>query len=229
MSPLSDCGSFIWPIAKRRLMKAAPMSCSSLCKRRKALMLQAKKFGVELVCVLAFCPVLFLPPSIGAQTTSSLNAIQMARDSGPSVTRKLGTARMTYWGFNVYDAELWVDSSFRAQEWRRWPFVLELRYLRAFKGQDIARRSIDEMRRQRSFSEELAQRWLDDMTLAFGDIQAGDRLSGVYLPDKSIRFYANGVFKREIADPEFARLFMGIWLSDLTSEPKMRQALLGLD
>jgi len=35
------------------------------------------------------------------------------------------------------------------------------------------------------------------------------------------------VFRRDIADPEFARLFMGIWLSDRTSEPKMRQALLG--
>jgi len=190
-------------------------------------MLQAKMFGAGLGVALAFCTALLLPLSLGAQTTSSLNAIQMARDSGLGVNRLQGTARMTYWGFNVYDAELWVDTSFRAQDWRRLPFVLELRYLRAFKGQDIAKRSLDEMRRQTTFSEELAQRWLDDMALAFGDIQAGDRLAGVYQPDKGVRFYANGVFRRDIADPEFARLFMGIWLSDRTSEPKMRQALLG--
>lgn len=153
----------------------------------------------------------------------------MAHDSGQSVNRQQGTARMNFWGFNVYDAELWVDSSFRAQDWRRLPLVLELRYLRAFKGQDIAKRSLDEMRRQTPFSEELAQRWLEDMTMAFGDIQAGDRLAGVYQPNKGVRFYANGVFRRDMADPEFARLFMGIWLSDRTSEPKMRQALLGLE
>jgi hypothetical protein len=153
----------------------------------------------------------------------------MAHDSGQSVNRQQGTARMNFWGFNVYDAELWVDSSFRAQDWRRLPLVLELRYLRAFKGQDIAKRSLDEMRRQTSLSDEQAQRWLEDMTMAFGDIQAGDRLAGVYQPNKGVRFYANGVFRRDMADPEFARLFMGIWLSDRTSEPKMRQALLGLE
>ena len=192
-------------------------------------MLQAKAFGAELGCALAFCTALLLPLSLGAQTTSSLNAIQMAHDSGQSVNRQQGTARMNFWGFNVYDAELWVDSSFRAQDWRRLPLVLELRYLRAFKGQDIAKRSLDEMRRQTSLSDEQAQRWLEDMTMAFGDIQAGDRLAGVYQPNKGVRFYANGVFRRDMADPEFARLFMGIWLSDRTSEPKMRQALLGLE
>ena len=30
----------------------------------------------------------------------------------------------------------------------------------------------------------------------------------------------------EVADPEFARLFFGIWLSPNTSEPSLRQALL---
>lgn len=30
----------------------------------------------------------------------------------------------------------------------------------------------------------------------------------------------------EVADPEFARLFFGIWLSPNTSEPALRQALL---
>jgi len=188
-------------------------------------MLQSSVF----VRVLVFCAALFLPMSIGAQMTFPLNAIQMARDSGLDVNRLQGTARMTFWGFNLYDAELWVDTSFRAQDWRRVPMVLELRYLRAFKGQDIAKRSLDEMRRQTLFSDEQAQRWLEDMTMAFGDIQAGDRLAGVYQPSKGVKFYANGVFRRDMADPEFARLFMGIWLSDRTSEPKMRQALLGLE
>jgi hypothetical protein len=29
-----------------------------------------------------------------------------------------------------------------------------------------------------------------------------------------------------VADPEFSRLFFGIWLSQATSEPEMRRALL---
>jgi hypothetical protein len=39
-------------------------------------------------------------------------------------------------------------------------------------------------------------------------------------------FLLNGQPAGEIRDPEFARLFFGIWLSPRTSEPAMRRALL---
>jgi hypothetical protein len=51
----------------------------------------------------------------------------------------------------VYDARLWVGPGFRQSEFDRHPLALELAYLRAFTGADIARRSIDEMRRAGSF------------------------------------------------------------------------------
>jgi Chalcone isomerase-like len=40
------------------------------------------------------------------------------------------------------------------------------------------------------------------------------------------RFWVNGVARAPINDPEFSRLFFGIWLSSATSEPKLRAALL---
>jgi hypothetical protein len=41
-------------------------------------------------------------------------------------------------------------------------------------------------------------------------------------------FSFNGKPIGEIKDPEFARLFFGIWLSPQTSAPEMRRELLGL-
>src|SRR5689334_22352485 len=58
-----------------------------------------------------------------------------------------GQARLTYWGFEVYDASLWVAPGFRAGDFAAHAFALELSYLRAFSAADIARRSIDEMAR----------------------------------------------------------------------------------
>ena len=58
--------------------------------------------------------------------------------------RLVGQQRFTYWGFEVYDASLWASAPFAPDDWAKQPLVLELRYLRDFKGADIAQRSIDE-------------------------------------------------------------------------------------
>ena len=93
---------------------------------------------------------------------------------------------------------------------------------------DVKKRAqYDEMRRLGRFSEAQAQAWLQAMTQAFPDVEPGDRLLGIYLPGQGARFLANGRLTGEVMDTEFAQLFFGIWLSDKTSEPCLRQALLG--
>ncbi|GAB3494447.1 hypothetical protein GCM10027399_15320 [Curvibacter fontanus] len=141
--------------------------------------------------------------------------------------RQAGSGLYTWWGFEVYQASLWVEPGFDPQALARQRYALDLHYLRNFRGRDIAERSIAEMRRLGSFSEAQAQRWLLAMQAVFPDVAAGDRLTGVHLPGRGAQFYANGEPTGEIADPEFARLFFGIWLSEQTSAPKLRLALLG--
>ena len=164
-----------------------------------------------------------------------LNAPATGQPLVPGVAAELaqprlaGTSRYSYWGFDVYQATLWVEPGFRSSEPGRSRFALELQYLRGFKGRDIARRSIDEMRRVGEFSDAQAQAWLQAMQAAFPDVAAGDRLTGIHLPGQGARFLANGRPTAEVNDPEFARLFFGIWLSDKTPEPQMRLALLGLN
>jgi Chalcone isomerase-like len=146
-----------------------------------------------------------------------------------SQLRLIGSSRYTYWGFDIYSAALWVETGFRSNEPARSRFALELKYLRDFKGGDIARRSIAEMRRVGEFTDAQAQVWLQAMQAAFPDVDAGDRLTGINLPGQGARFLANGRCTAEVNDPEFARLFFGIWLSEKTPETQMRLALLGLN
>ena len=61
----------------------------------------------------------------------------------------------------------------------------------------------------------------------FPDVAEGDRISGVHKPGQAARFHVNGRYAGELADGEFARLFFGVWLSPQTSEPALRDALLG--
>ena len=47
------------------------------------------------------------------------------------------------------------------------------------------------------------------------------------LPGVGARFFVNGALRGEPKDADFARLFFGIWLSPRSSEPALREALLG--
>jgi hypothetical protein len=137
-----------------------------------------------------------------------------------------GQAKLSVWGFEVYNATLWVAPGFLQTTYEQHAFALELAYLRDFAGSDIAKRSVSEMRRQKAISPLDETRWEGQMRAVFPDVKAGERLTGVNLPGVGAQFRAKGRVLGEIRDPEFAKLFFGIWLSPQSSEPRMRQSLL---
>ncbi|MFM7703683.1 MAG: chalcone isomerase family protein [Rubrivivax sp.] len=143
--------------------------------------------------------------------------------------RVQGRAQMRFLGLHVYDIRLWtVDAPVGAEDWPRRPLALEIEYARELPGRRIAERSLDEMRRAGPIAAEAAERWLQAMLQFFPDVRAGDRITGLQRPDGHVRFYVNGQLRGEKRDAEFARRFFGIWLAPVTSEPRLRAALLGL-
>jgi hypothetical protein len=139
---------------------------------------------------------------------------------------RVGSIKFRFWGFDVYRATLWAGSGFRAGSYATTPFALDLVYLRGLDGAAIAQRSLDEMKRQSSLTPAQADAWLSAMTRLFPNVKNGDRITGVNRPGTGAAFWVNGQPAGEIKDPEFARLFFGIWLAPATSQPAMRQALL---
>ncbi|MDB5964942.1 MAG: hypothetical protein JWQ72_1442 [Polaromonas sp.] len=140
--------------------------------------------------------------------------------------RLIGKGRLTYFGFQVYDARLWAEPGFKADSLASEPFALELAYLRDFANTDVAERSILEMRRSAPISDAQAQAWIAEMVRAIPSVRKGDRIMGVYRPGVGASFLVNGKPSGDIRDAAFARLFFGIWLSPQTSEPRLRSALL---
>lgn len=134
--------------------------------------------------------------------------------------------RLTVWGFEVYDAKLWTRPGFAPAQYAQHPFALELQYLRGLKGEAIARRSLDEMKRQGLINGSQGQAWLDAMQGLFPDVHKGDRIIGVHKPEQGAEFWVNDRFVGQVNDPLFAQLFFGIWLSPQTSVPDVRKALL---
>ena len=170
--------------------------------------------------VYRFCCVLFLMGSLNASANSLPELV--TRDVVGLAVR--GGAVMRVIGLKVYDVRLWTPMKpFTYAD----PFAVELVYNMSFSGKDIADRSVKEMRAHGVSDEMKLKRWGDEMARIFPDIKQGDTLIGLSLPGKEARFYNRDKLIATVPDPEFARAFFDIWLSEKTSEPKLRVKLLG--
>ncbi|MCM2328786.1 MAG: chalcone isomerase family protein [Lysobacter sp.] len=139
--------------------------------------------------------------------------------------KPLGEGRLRWFGLHVYDSSLWVPGD--AWSFDR-VFALDIRYAMAIRGRDLTKRSLEEMRRLGFSDPAKLRRWEEAMDRVFPDIRAGDRLVGVSIPGREARFYSQDRLLGTVPDPEFARAFFAIWLDEKTSEPGLRQRMLGL-
>ncbi|MBZ8141389.1 hypothetical protein CLD22_15970 [Rubrivivax gelatinosus] len=165
-----------------------------------------------------------LTPAAALATRSATPPPELA----PYAPLKLqGEGRLRVLGLQVYDARLWTAEGFVPERWNEAALALEIRYARALQGRDIAERSIAEMRRQGGLADADAERWLQAMAALFPDVKAGDRLVGVRRADGTTRFYGNGRVLGEVTEREFGRRFFGIWLAPQSSQPQLRERLVG--
>ena len=135
----------------------------------------------------------------------------------------VGNAMFTYLFWDVYDATLYAPKG----EWQsNAPFALKLDYQRGLDGKKIAQRSVDEMRKQGISDEAKLSEWRDKMVALFPDVEDGDVITGVATSNRASEFYINGELVGKIEDENFTQAFFDIWLSEKTSEPKLRKALL---
>ena len=136
----------------------------------------------------------------------------------------VGQARMTYLFWDVYDARLYApEGQWQAEA----PFALELSYLRELDGEAIAKRSVEEIRKQGFNDEAVLTRWYQQLSAILPDVKKGTRLTGVVDQNRHTRFYLDGVPLAQVDEPLFSTWFFNIWLSEATSEPKLRAQLLG--
>ena len=139
-----------------------------------------------------------------------------------------GGGELTFLGLSIYDAHLYRPGNARGEWSPNEPFALQLVYHRSLKGSLVAARSMEEMEKQGSCNAEQRVLWGAMLTKILPDVDAGDRLTGDNLPRRGVQFYQNGKLIGNIDDLAFARAFFGIWLDPATSEPALRQQLLGI-
>ena len=157
--------------------------------------------------------------------SGSAPSYQLARELG--VARLAGTGSYTWFGLEIYTAELWVGPhGYLPGAPQAAPFLLDLRYARALDGQKLAAASADQM--QKIGAGTAAQRvaWLAAMQAIFPDVKEGSHISAVYVPAAGVRFYLDGAALGEVGDAAFGAAFFAIWLAPASSAGHLREQLL---
>lgn len=179
--------------------------------------------------VMASCGLaLFLMASAPVSFQNSVSrAVADSVSSQLTDARLVGQGRFSVFGFHIYDARLFATpAGLGAGLLPDKPFALDLRYARAIKGQDIAKRSTKEIENLKLGTAETRARWDSEMRAIFPNVGKGDHLTGIYVPGYGVRFLKNGRAIGEVTDPQFARAFFAIWLHPRTRAPGLRTALL---
>lgn len=180
-----------------------------------------------LMLVLSSVLILGALPSAQATDAFHASAPSHVQQTVPQA-RILGQGSFRWFGLKIYDAVLWsgprgLSGALPSDR----PFALDLRYARSLPGKKISDASSEQIQKLGMGTTEQRVRWHQDMQKLFPDVQEGTQLTGVYVPATGARFYLDGKLLGSIDDPQFADAFFAIWLSDKTTAPQLRQALLG--
>lgn len=150
----------------------------------------------------------------------------------PSIMQKyamqpLGSGELERFFFHVYDAHLFTPqkSAWSMQA----PFALSLEYHMNFTKQEILTTTYEEIERVSGIpASEAKAKWDEKLLTLFPDVKPGDRITALFTPPGKVQFFHNNTATGTLQDEGFASPFFAIWLGEKTSEPAMRQQLLGL-
>jgi len=148
-------------------------------------------------------------------------------DDALRAARRQGQGRFRWFGLTIYDAELLTAQPLRDDQWPQQTFGLRLTYARALRGAEIAKSSLQEMEKLGIVPAAQRDAWLQRMTALFPDVNPGDAITGVNLPNRGIRFWRTDRPLGTVDDPAFARAFFSIWLDPKTTAPELRKSLFG--
>lgn len=153
--------------------------------------------------------------------------------------KEVGKARFSFLFWDIYDSQLYTQTGKFDNDSANYPTLLKINYLRDIDKEDLISKTIEQWEHL-GFSASEYQKYQASLYALWPNIKAGDSLS-LLVSSQASYFYHNqnllGDIKHsDLSDkanvarqtPHFGELFLAIWLSPQTSQPKLRNQLLGL-
>ena len=107
-------------------------------------------------------------------------------------------------------------------------FALILRYNRDFTKKSVVKETVEQLQKQKKYSESELIALKQLLNKTFRTIQKNDQFIAIKLLDKGI-FYFKNEKVLETSDMDFLDLFFNIWLRENSQDPDFTKSLLGKD
>lgn len=144
------------------------------------------------------------------------------------VFKSVGQGQYSYLFWDLYHAVLYSeDGRFLDYQHTR-PLKLALTYQRTITVEEFVDATLAQWKLQHGALTPAQKRWAGELRRIWRDVKAGDKLACVYTQAGDTEFWLNDELLGTVSDQSFGPEFLDIWLGDKTSEPKLRQQLLGL-
>ena len=157
-----------------------------------------------------------------ASEAAATSALVLAYDALPPL-KQVGASSLRVMVFKVFDSELFTETG----EWQdpKTSFRYELTYARNISGNALASQTTKEWDHL-GFTDERQASWVEYLETIWPDVTKGDTITFDVDAVGVSRFYFNGEWLGVVEDPDFAPMFIAIWLSPKTSRPAHREGLL---
>ncbi len=153
----------------------------------------------------------------------NVNLLQ-AYDNKHTELQMVGEADMDLLWFSIYSARLMsVDGDYQHSQL---PLKLEIQYHRDIEAEDLIEATVDQWQHIGIANQDIP-RLQQQIEQAWPDVKEGDKLSFMMHSDDLGQFYYNDKPLPIIEEPGFSKAFLGIWLSEQTSRPELREQLIG--
>lgn len=158
-----------------------------------------------------------------SQAASAESKSQVIKDNlNPSFL--IGSSELRFWGLKVYQIFLW--SELKKFSYNK-KFAIQINYNMAFSSEDLAKRSVHEIKRNHSLSEQEEKSYYWQLKQIFTSVKSGDQKVALFIPDNGLLMFSNSNLNGRISDPKLARLFVDIWLNENSSYPEVTRKILG--
>ena len=151
-----------------------------------------------------------------------------------STMKEVGQAKLTKFFFDIYQSRLLVHSAefntdllLNSKDKQSiYPIAFKITYLRDIKSKYLVKETVKQWQHL-NISEKEYGTFIPYLSQLWPNINKDDTLL-LYISNNQSVFYLNNEYLGQINNMTFGMLFLNIWLSESTSEPELRQQLLGL-
>lgn len=139
----------------------------------------------------------------------------------------VGRGELTWLGFSIYHASLWTRTGKFQNIKDSAPIALSITYQKNIDSDDLAERTVEEWDRLGIFETEERVSWGQRLKEIWPNVKPGDSIITLVTADNVTRFYHNDSILTVLDDPKFGEALLSIWLDPNTSEPELREKLIG--